>query len=215
VHPQDPQAADAEPFAQLRVAAEDLACVRGGRPVLAGLSFELGPGQLLALTGPNGAGKSTLLRVLAGLIAPAAGRLLIAGGGAAPLVHYLGHAEALKGALTLRETLTYWAVLLGQDPGSRSVADSAQAVGLGHALDLPVTVLSAGQRKRAALARLILAERPLWLLDEPTTALDRAGLAMLRVLMSTHLSRGGAIVAASHEDLPVPATGTLDLAGAA
>jgi heme exporter protein A len=132
-------------------------------------------------------------------------------------VHYVGHADALKAALTLRETLTFWAALYREGSGTGggdALANCAEAVGLGHVLDLPSSVLSAGQRKRAALARLLVAPRPLWLLDEPTNALDRAGTVMLREMMNAHLGRGGVIVAASHEALPVAPHATLDLPGA-
>jgi heme exporter protein A len=181
------------------------------------LSFRVGAGQLLALTGPNGAGKSTLLRVIAGLLAPDLGVLRITGAEEGRSAHYVGHADALKAALTLGETLAFWAALYREGAGKgtgQPFEACADAVGLGHALALPVSVLSAGQRKRAALARLLVAPRPLWLLDEPTTALDRAGMAMLGEVMRAHLGRGGAIVAASHEALPVAPDARLDLPGA-
>ncbi|HWT31819.1 MAG TPA: heme ABC exporter ATP-binding protein CcmA [Propylenella sp.] len=191
--------------------AINLACIRGGRLVFAGLSFRVAPASLLAVTGPNGSGKSSLLRVLAGLIRPEAGKLRF--DGAEPddaVAHYVGHAEALKPALSLRETLRFWAALY-RGRGS-DIAGAAGRVGLGHALDLPVAVLSAGQRRRAALARLLLAPRPLWLLDEPTAALDRGGEALLGVLMEKHLAAGGLVIAATHQDLPLPAHAMLDLA---
>lgn len=199
--------------------AEHLACVRGGRLVFSGLSFQVDAGQLLAVTGPNGAGKSTLLRVMAGLLAPEAGTLRVIGAREADgTAHYLGHADGLKAALSLRETLAFWAVLYGEPNGQgskKTLAAAAEEVGLGHALDFPVAVLSAGQRKRAALARLLVSPRPLWLLDEPTSALDRAGAAVLGAMMARHLGRGGLIVAASHDALPLAPDATLDLTGAA
>ncbi len=185
--------------------------------VFADLCFRIGGGQLLALTGPNGAGKSTLLRVIAGLLAPDAGTLQVSGAVEGRAIHYVGHVDALKPVLTLRETLTFWEALYRGESGEYAgdaFETSAEKVGLVHALDLPAAVLSAGQRKRAALARLLVAPRPLWLLDEPTTALDRAGTAMLGGMMGAHLNRGGVIVAASHEALPVSPDVTLDLPGA-
>lgn len=187
----------------------DLSCVRGGRLVFSGISFRLGGGQLLAVTGPNGSGKSSLLRLLAGLLAPQTGSIRLEGAGEnLGAIHYLGHADGLKSAQTLRETLRFWAtvyrergrVLLASD-----CDEAAASVGLRHALDLPVGVLSAGQRRRAGLARFILSERPLWLLDEPLTSLDREGELMLGSLMERHLAAGGMVVAATHQELRVQA----------
>jgi heme exporter protein A len=123
-------------------------------------------------------------------------------------IHYLGHADGLKSAQTLRETLRFWATVYRQRGRLLPEPDFDEAVasvGLRHALDLPVGVLSAGQRRRAGLARLILAERPLWLLDEPLTSLDREGELMLGSLMQRHLAAGGMVVAATHQELPVQA----------
>lgn len=193
------------------LSARDLACVRGGRLVFSGLSFSLGPGELLAVVGPNGSGKSSLLRMLAGLLRAESGFFEQACvGDECAGAHYLGHADALKPALTLRETLAFWAALHVGDAGS--IAPAAERVGLAHALDLPVRVLSAGQRRRAGLARLVLAPRPLWLLDEPTAALDRNGETLLGGLMRAQLAGGGSIVAATHGDLPVSPDATLDMA---
>jgi heme exporter protein A len=198
-------------FAPVSVEARDLACVRGGMLVFSGLSFRVAPGNLLAVIGPNGSGKSSLLRVLAGLIRPEAGTLRFAGAGEEEgFAHYLGHADALKPALSLRETLRFWAALYGGRAGG--IDDAAGRVGLGHALDLPVAVLSAGQRRRAGLARLLVAQRPLWLLDEPGAALDRDGEALLGRLMADHRAAGGTIVAATHQDLPLAPDAVLDLA---
>jgi len=196
------------------IEARELTVSRGGRLVLSGLSFHARPGTLTALTGPNGSGKSTLLRVLAGLLRPDSGTLRFEGWGEATAIsHYLGHADALKPALSLRETLSFWAALYGS--GERgSAGDPAQAaaeVGLAHALDLPVGVLSAGQRRRAGLARLLLNPRPLWLLDEPAAALDRDGEALLGRLLAAHLGAGGLVMAATHGDLPITPDAVLDL----
>jgi heme exporter protein A len=202
-------------FAPLVLEARDLACVRGGRSVFSSLSFRLEPGRLLAVTGPNGAGKSSLLRLLAGLLRPAAGRIRFEGGDEdASVIHYLGHADALKPALTLRETLRFWGAIYRQQGRvalDDDIDEAAETAGIGHALDLPVSVLSAGQRRRAALARLLLAPRPLWLLDEPTSSLDSDGQTLLGRLMEHHIARGGLIVAATHQAMPLAAHATLDL----
>jgi heme exporter protein A len=195
--------------------ARGLACERGGRPVFSGLSFRADAGRLTAVTGPNGSGKSSLLRIAAGLLPPAAGtlRLLGADGEEAP-AHLLGHADALKPAFTLRETLRLWAALYRPSNGdARALDGAAEIVGLAHALDLPVGTLSTGQRRRAGLARLLLAHRPLWLLDEPTAALDREGETLLRRLMADHLAGGGLILAATHHRLPILPDLTVDLGG--
>lgn len=204
-------------YAPLAVEADGLSCNRGGLVVFSDLSFRLKGGELLAVTGPNGAGKSSLLRLLAGLLRPAAGATRFEGRGEdAAVTHYLGHADALKPALTLRETLRFWAgvyrqqgrVVLDQD-----IDECAETTGVRHALDLPVGVLSAGQRRRAALSRLLLSERPLWLLDEPASSLDRDGEGLLGLLMTAHLSRKGLIVVATHQELPIRPSATLSLGG--
>ena len=204
-------------YAPLAVEAHDLGCNRGGRVVFLDLSFRLKGGELLAVIGPNGAGKSSLLRLLAGLLRPAAGAIRFEGRGEdMSVTHYLGHADALKPALTLRETLRFWAGVYRQEGRvmlDRDIDECAETTGVRHALDLPVSVLSAGQRRRAALSRLLLSERPLWLLDEPASSLDRDGEGLLARVMNAHLSRSGLIVAATHQELPVPPTATLPLGG--
>ena len=195
-----------EAFAPISLEASDLGCSRGGRPVFSGLSFRVEPGEVVAVTGPNGAGKSSLLRILAGLLRPDAGAIAFHGRAEdEAITHYLGHADALKPAQTLGETLRFSAVLFqqGRVETDADWTESADAVGLGHALDLPVGVLSAGQRRRAALARLILSPRPLWLLDEPAAALDSDGEALLQRLMENHIRRRGLIVVATHQSLPL------------
>ncbi len=192
-----------------------LDCVRGGREIFTAVSFSLRPGQLLAVTGPNGAGKSSLLRVLAGLLAPAAGRIsLTPEGEELSSIHYFGHLDGLKDAMSLRENLAFWALLYSAGAELAGVADAAGRLGLGHALDLPVGVFSAGQRRRAGLARLTLSPRPLLILDEPTSALDRQGEDVLGALMREHLAAGGLIVAATHLSLPVTPDLTLEMAPA-
>ena len=199
------------PSSPLSLVVQDLAAERGGRPVLAGVNFAARGGEALGVVGRNGAGKSTLLRVLAGLLRPAAGRVSLeppeAGDPDTPVAeraHYLGHADALKPALTPRQHLAFAAALLGRGPAAGAAAtpdEALERVALGHAGDLPCGYLSAGQRRRVALARLLVAVRPLWLLDEPATALDAASQAVLAGMMRRHLAGGGIVVAATHGPL--------------
>ena len=201
----------------MRLLAENLTLERGGRRLVAGLSFALGAGEALVVSGPNGAGKSSLLRGLAGLLGFAAGRARLDGGAAeltmAEQMHYLGHADSLKGALTARENLSFWAALLGG--GGLSEMEALRRLGLPHVADFPVRALSAGQQRRVALARLFVAARPLWLLDEPTTALDAAAQDLFAAAMGEHLAGGGLIVAATHAPLGLASARSLRLAGGA
>ena len=188
----------------MRLVGSDLACVRGGRQVFRDLNFALGAGEALAVTGPNGAGKSSLLRLLAGLLRPSEGRLALEGGEAELSVgeqaHYLGHQDALKPSLSVGENLHFWGRFLG---GAAAAADTKAlaAVGLDELVHLPAGYLSAGQRRRLSLARLLAVPRPIWLLDEPTAALDTAAQGMLAGLMRAHLADGGLILAATHGPL--------------
>ena len=180
-----------------------LACQRGERLLFRDLSFAVASGQIALVRGPNGSGKSSLLRILAGLLQPLAGRC----GGEREL-HYCGHAHALRAPLTLRENVRFWTGTMGGD-----VREAMRAVGLERALDLPVGALSAGQKQRAALGRLLLCERPLWLLDEPTAALDESGAALVTRLLNDHAAKGGIAVVATHRPLAVSAsTVSIDLA---
>jgi heme exporter protein A len=197
----------------VRLTVEGLALERGGRPVLAGLGFAVVDGEALIVTGPNGAGKTTLLRALAGLLPLAAGRIALDGGDPertrAEQTHLVGHRDGVKEALTAAENLIAWRDLLGgrgTDP-----AAALDAVGLSHAADLPAGALSAGQRRRLALARLLMAPRPLWLLDEPATALDVSAQARVAGLVAAHRAGGGLVVAATHAALSWPACRTLTL----
>jgi heme exporter protein A len=184
----------------MRLCADNLACRRGGRDVFAGVSFSLAAGQALAITGRNGAGKSSLLRTVVGLIRPAAGEIVFEGGDdeltLAEQAHYLGHLDALKPALSVAENLGFWCGFLG---GKTKAIDTAlAAVGLAGLKDLPAAYLSAGQRRRLSIARLVAVQRPLWLLDEPMSALDASAQQGLAGFMRAHLSEGGLILAATH-----------------
>ncbi len=186
--------------------AQDLACRRGERVVFAGLSFALAPGEALLLTGANGAGKSSLLRLLAGLLAPAEGRLLWQGEDAladraahAGRLRYVAHGDALKPALTARENLLFFSRLWGGD-----VTAALEALNLLPLAELPARVLSSGQKRRLALARLALGTAPLWLLDEPTVGVDAASVLLLGRMLASHREAGGMVVAATHLPLPLP-----------
>ncbi len=201
----------------MRLVAENLTLERGGRRLIAGLSFAIAAGEALIVTGPNGAGKSSLLRGLAGLLPFSGGRARLEGDAAALTMaeqtHYLGHADSLKGALTARENLRFWAALLGG--GALSEIDALRRLGLPHVADFPVQALSAGQKRRVGLARLLVAARPLWLIDEPTTALDAGAQELFAEAMRQHLSGGGLIVAATHAPLGLESARTIRLAGGA
>ncbi|HYF59282.1 MAG TPA: heme ABC exporter ATP-binding protein CcmA [Burkholderiaceae bacterium] len=197
-------------FAGLRAA--DLALARGGRRLFAGLSFELGAGEVLLLVGPNGAGKSSLLRALLGLAPLAAGTLALAGETIRPRALceralYQGHAAGAKGELTARENLALAAALDGTTAGDGDAALAAalDEVGLARQRDVETRRLSQGQKQRLALARFALAlrarVRPLWLMDEPSAALDREGAALLQRMLDAHAAAGGAAIVATH--LPI------------
>ncbi|MGU3360901.1 heme ABC exporter ATP-binding protein CcmA [Methylobacterium sp. M6A4_1b] len=186
----------------MRLTAQDLAVRRSGRRIFSGLSFALGPGEALTVTGRNGAGKSTLLAVLAGRLKPEAGTVAVSGVGEATLsecLHVVGHRDGLKTPLTAEENLAFARDLLGAPTASPRAA--LEELGLGHALRLPVAYLSAGQRRRVALARLLVCRRPLWLLDEPTAALDAASQDVLAGMMARHRAEGGLVIAATHQAL--------------
>jgi heme exporter protein A len=191
----------------MRLSGSGVRCVRGGREVFSGLDFAASAGEALAVTGRNGSGKTSLLRLIAGLLRPEGGSIGLEGGvGELTLpeqAHLLGHRDALKPALSVTENLAFWQEFLGGE--AFDLAQCLEAVGLDHAAALPAAFLSAGQRRRLSIARLLAVRRPVWLLDEPTNALDTSGQAMFAALMRDHLARGGLIIAATHAPLGIAA----------
>src|SRR5713226_4357546 len=191
----------------MRLSGRGVSCVRGGREVFSGLDFEASSGEALAVIGPNGSGKTSLLRLVAGLLTVAGGSIGLEGGEAELTLpeqaHYLGHRDALKPALSVVENLGFWRDFLGG--AAFDAGKSLAAVGLDHAAHLPAAFLSAGQRRRLSIARLLTVRRPVWLLDEPTNALDTAGQNLFVALMGDHLARGGLIIAATHAPLGIAA----------
>jgi heme exporter protein A len=197
----------------MRLSAVNLACHRGGRDVFAGVDFAVGSGEILAITGRNGAGKSSLLRTIVGLVRLAQGKLSLEGGDPeltiAEQAHYLGHQDALKPSLSVAENLGFWVGCLGAP--AADIGAALKAVGLDSVADLPAAYLSAGQRRRLSIARLVAIGRPVWLLDEPASALDDAARARLAELMRAHRAGGGLILAAIHGDIGLEGAAELKL----
>jgi len=189
----------------------DISCTRGGRVLIRELSLTLARGEIALVRGANGAGKSSLLRLIAGLLRPEGGSISWGDETVdAPLatqIHYLGHLDGLKPALTVRETLAFWGQLLGGDAIGAAISDWQ----LSALADLPCGILSAGQRRRVALARLGVCARPIWLLDEPTGPLDEAGASLVAKAVKKHCSEGGVAVIATHRDLDVGEAQVVDL----
>ncbi len=184
----------------MRLSASDLACWRGGREVFAGVRFSVASGEALTISGRNGAGKSSLLRMVVGLVRIGGGRLDLEGGNPeltlGEQAHYLGHQDALKPSLSVGENLQFWAGFLGA--GAADIGKPLAAVGLDVLADLPAAYLSAGQRRRLSVARLLAVERPIWLLDEPASTLDATAQELLIGFMRAHLAAGGLILVATH-----------------
>jgi heme exporter protein A len=184
----------------MKLIVERLSVMRGDRMVVTQLTFSVDSGEALLLTGPNGAGKTTVIRAIAGLLRPAGGQIRLEG--AQPEhtpseeCHYVGHLNAVKAGLTAEENAAFWCRYLGG--ASADIEPALATFGLAGAREVPAGYLSAGQRRRLALARLLLAKRPIWLLDEPTVSLDTAAQAILAKVADAHLAGGGLVVAATH-----------------
>lgn len=181
------------------LAFRDVTCVRGGRTLFEGLSFAIAGGGAALVSGPNGVGKSSLIRVAAGLLRPAAGEVT-----GSPVRALLAEAAALDPGLQVFDALAFWASLDSEpDPRDR-VTRALGAVGLAHIAEVPVRLLSTGQRRRAALARVVASGAPVWLLDEPANGLDVASVAMLERLIAEHRAGGGAVLVATHTPVALP-----------
>jgi heme exporter protein A len=204
----------------MRLVAEGLSATRGEDLIFRDIAFEIAGGEALVVKGPNGSGKSTLLRVLAGLLPARSGstKLLAAPHPVERLgeaAHYLGHRNAMKRELTVEENLSFWKTFLGDMIGGAGVPveEAVEAVGLGGIAHLPFGYLSAGQQRRMAMAKLLVAWRPVWILDEPTAALDAAAEDMFAGLVTAHLARGGIAIAATHQPLGLEGVQELTMTG--
>ena len=212
-----------ERFVPLHLIAENLNIIRGSRSVIADLSFTVAGGETLLLTGPNGSGKTTLIRAIAGFLKPEAGRIRLEGGdGERDLMeqcHYIGHLNGAKSALTAEANMAFWADYLGAGGAratrSERVASALSRFGLGRLGAIPAGLLSAGQQRRLGLARLLVAARPIWLLDEPTVSLDVAATGLLAELITAHVAGGGMVVGATHVPLGIDGAKYLRLGASA
>ncbi len=204
----------------LQLIADQLQVTRGARTIIRDLSFEVAAGEALLLTGANGAGKTTLIRTLAGFLAPSGGTIRLNGGDPerdiAEQSHYVGHANGIKASLTVAENLRFWTEYLAEDDRDGNADRLDEALDHFNLLDLsdiPAGYLSAGQKRRLGLARLLVAHRPLWLLDEPTVSLDTASVALLAKAVDAHVTGGGIAIAATHIPLGLAKTRELRLVG--
>jgi heme exporter protein A len=199
----------------LKLVVEQLRVMRGPRVIVDDLSFAVSLGEALLLTGANGAGKTTLLRALAGLMPLAGGSVRLEGGDGdadvAEQCHFIGHLNGLKGGLSAFENLSFWQAYLG-GVGGGSVGDALERFDLTALSDIPAAALSAGQKRRLGLARLLVVARPIWLLDEPTVSLDAASVALLARVIEGHVAGGGLVIAATHLPLGLAKTRELQLA---
>lgn len=198
----------------MRLDVSDLSCARGGRAVFENLSFSLEAGACLLVRGANGTGKSSLLRILAGLDAADRGDMRRSGEALLPTAcHYVAHSDAVKPAMTVEEHLRFYASLLAAcEPERQRLESALEVFDLGGLRRSPARYLSAGQKRRLALCRLVLVERPLWLLDEPTSVLDEASVGRFKTVIAAHRATGGIIILTTHEALAIPHAQTLTLA---
>jgi heme exporter protein A len=214
------------PGTPMHLQASDLAAFRGEELIFEGVSFSLTSGEALVLTGKNGSGKSTLLRVLAGLLRQETGTITVTNANGdtdirlPEISHYLGHRNAMKSELTVDENLSFWRRYLGDthlgDSGGgtgMSIEDAADAVGLSGITHLPFGYLSAGQQRRFAFAKLLVSHRPVWILDEPTAALDASADQLFAGLIEAHRGAGGIVIAATHQPLGLSDARELRMAG--
>ncbi|MBE0452199.1 heme ABC exporter ATP-binding protein CcmA [Roseovarius autotrophicus] len=186
------------------LSVSDLSVARGGIPVLEGVSLRLAPGEALVLRGPNGIGKTTMLRTVAGLQPPLSGRVEVA----PESLVYAGHADGIKATLTVEENLSFWAHVFG----TQEISAAVDAFDLGPLRNRPAGALSAGQKRRLGLARLLVTGRAVWVLDEPTVSLDVDAVAMFAGAVRAHLAGGGAALIATHIDLGLSEARIFDLA---
>ncbi len=200
----------------MKLSGHDLSCERGGRLVFSGLSFSVAAGQMLILRGANGAGKTSLLRVIAGLNEVADGQLKFLGGAddvpIAEHCQFIAHQDAFKPALTVEENLQFWSDFFASDSRQGGVQLALEAFSLTGLASFSAALLSAGQKRRLALGRLAMIERPVWLLDEPTVGLDTASVKQLQTLILKHLAGDGIVIATTHIDLGIKQAKVLDFA---
>jgi heme exporter protein A len=198
------------------VVVEGLACQRGGRTIVSGISFKVEAGTALALRGPNGSGKTTLLRTLAGYLKPGAGAIQVhRSSGAAPsdegAYHYIGHANGIKPRLSVIENVSFWQRFYSGAEDIEAAEDALEAFALLNLASFSAGHLSQGQSRRLGLARLLAARRPVWLLDEPQAALDTASTRLLENAIAGHLTQGGIAIVSTHLDLALPGAQILEL----
>jgi heme exporter protein A len=195
----------------MKLIAEDLHVSRGEWPVFSGVNLSVISGAAAIVTGANGTGKSTLLKTVAGFLQPERGRIVFddaSEGSPGEHCHYLGHENALKSALTASENLAFWQAYLG--PGQR-IGNALAAIGLDAMENIPAGYLSAGQKRRLAIARLLVSTRPVWLLDEPASSLDDRSIGLLSDIIRNHLHSGGIVIAATHQKLGISGAANLDM----